>query len=116
PPWRNTGADRAGTRALRVLSGAGTAQAAHEGRPYRFAAPYSRRQGAQARPAPFSLRPGTGGELGSRSTWHDEPISSAPGQREVFHMTEPGRVFEMLVAWLEPVVGNAPVPLGQRDP
>src|SRR6202522_2259735 len=39
----------------------------------------------------------------------------APGEREVLHVAQPGRVLEFLVTGLEVIVGDAAVPLAQGD-
>src|SRR4051812_7611195 len=40
---------------------------------------------------------------------------SRPDERQVLHVTQTRRVLELLVARLDPVLGDAQVPLAQRD-
>jgi len=42
-------------------------------------------------------------------------VLSAPRQRQVFHVAQPGRVLEGLMARLDPVLGDPLVPLAEGD-
>src|SRR6266700_152527 len=43
-------------------------------------------------------------------------VPSLPGEHQVFDVPESGRVLQLLMAGLDPVLGYPPVPLAQRDP
>ena len=59
--------------------------------------------------------PADGAEpVGEATKRHSGLVSR--GEHEVLHVAEAGRVLELLVARFDPVVGDAAVPLAQRDP